>query len=222
MDLQAWGALALRLEDDLVQDIQSRGSPHCTYSGARPSRLCIASRSVSAVPPPHSRVDRRGAPSTMALPGSRPPRRVRTESGALLYPFTAFRRLAEGNDSVDHLMAAEAHGYVVNFEGQAVLLNGHRVSAEVTALLGLHERLRPAVGRTFLPSEFAADTEPVIAISHRLWTTASARQTTSSVRSIIADGKPLRIVGVLSREFDFFPDSDILAPLTFSGPSALR
>ena len=32
----------------------------------------------------------------------------------------AFRRLADGNDTVDHLMAAEAHGCVVGFEGQAV------------------------------------------------------------------------------------------------------
>ena len=60
----------------------------------------------------------------------------------------------------------------------------------------------------------------MIAISHRLWTTRFGASNGILGQSIIADGKPLRIVGVLSREFDFFQDSDILEPLTFSGPGA--
>ena len=217
----AWDAAWLqrrRLEDDLVQDIR-----HGVRLIARSPGLALAAGASLAIGIGGTTAAFTLIDAALLRPWPYPDADrlvvVSTNLGRY-FSVPAFRRLAEGNDSVDHLMAAEAHGYVVNFEGQAVLLNGHRVSAEVTALLGLHERLRPAVGRTFLPSEFAAATEPVIAISHRLWTTRFGASDGIVGRSIIADGKPLRIIGVLSREFDFFQDSDILEPLTFSGPSA--
>jgi ABC-type antimicrobial peptide transport system permease subunit len=121
---------------------------------------------------------------------------------------------------LDHLTAAEAHGFLMTFGGQAVLVNGHRVSAEVIALLGLNGPLHPEAGRAFIPSEFAPDSEPVVAISHRLWQTHYASADSIIGQTITADGKPLRVVAVLSRKFDFFPDSDLLVPLTFSEPGS--
>jgi putative ABC transport system permease protein len=136
------------------------------------------------------------------------------------FPPAAFRRLSDHHDGLDHLTAAEAHGFLMNFGGQAVLVNGHRVSAEVVALLGLNGALHPEAGRAFVPSEFAPDSQPVVAISYRLWRTQFASADTIIGRTITADGKPLRVVAVLSRNFDFFPDSDLLVPLTFSEPGA--
>jgi putative ABC transport system permease protein len=132
----------------------------------------------------------------------------------------AFRRLSDHHDGLDHLTAAEAHAFLMNFGGQAVLVNGHRVSAEVVALLGLNGPLHPDAGRAFIPSEFAPDSEPVVAISHRLWRTRYASADSIIGQTITADGRPLRVVAVLSRRFDFFPDSDLLVPLTFSEPGA--
>jgi putative ABC transport system permease protein len=128
----------------------------------------------------------------------------------------AFRRLSDRHDGLDHLTAAEAHGFLMNFGGQAALVNGHRVSAEVVALLGLNGPLHPDAGRAFIPSEFTPDSEPVVAISHRLWQARYASDDSIIGQTITADGKPLRVVAVLSRKFDFFPDSDLLVPLTFS------
>ena len=108
----------------------------------------------------------------------------------------------------------------MNFGGQAVLVNGHRVSAEVVALLGLNGPLHPDAGRAFIPSEFAPDSEPVVAISHRLWQAQYASADSILGQTITADGKALRVVAVLSRKFDFFPDSDLLVPLTFSEPGS--
>jgi ABC-type antimicrobial peptide transport system permease subunit len=132
----------------------------------------------------------------------------------------AFRRLSDRHDGLEHLTAAEAHGFLMNFGGQAVLVNGHRVSAEVVALLGLNGPLHPDAGRGFIPSEFAPDSEPVVAISHRLWQAQYASADSIIGQTITADGKPLRVVAVLSRKFDFFPDSDLLVPLTFSEPGS--
>ena len=144
---------------------------------------------------------------------------VSTNLGRYFSP-PAFRRLSDRHDGLDHLTAAEAHGFLMNFGGQAVLVNGHRVSAEVVALLGLNGPLHPDAGRAFIPSEFAPDSEPVVAISHRLWQTQYASADSIIGQTITADGKPLRVVAVLSRTFDFFPDSDLLVPLTFSEPGS--
>jgi len=142
---------------------------------------------------------------------------VSTNLGRYFSP-PAFRRLASQHDGLDHLTAAEGHEFLMKFGGQAVLVNGHRVSAEVVPLLGLNGPLHPEAGRTFLTSEFTPESEPVVAISHRLWRTRYASSQSIIGQTITADGAPLRVVGVLSRNFDFFPDSDLLVPLTFSEP----
>jgi hypothetical protein len=144
---------------------------------------------------------------------------VSTNVGRYFSP-PAFRRLADRRDGLDHLTAAEAHAFLMNFGGQAVLVNGHRVSAEAVPLLGLNGALHPEAGRPFLASEFMPDSEPVVAISDRLWRTQYASAAGVIGQTIIADGQPLRVVAVLSRKFDFFPDSDLLVPLTFSEPGA--
>jgi putative ABC transport system permease protein len=142
---------------------------------------------------------------------------VSTNLGQYFSP-PAFQRLADRHDGLDHLTAAEAHGFLMNFGGEAVLVNGHRVSAEVVPLLGLNGPLHPEAGRAFISSEFTPESEPVVAISHRLWRTRYASSDSIIGQTITADGAPLRVVGVLSRNFEFFPDSDLLVPLTFSEP----
>lgn len=51
--------------------------------------------------------------------------------------------------SAPALTAAEAHGFVMDFAGQAVLVNGHRVPQEALTLLGL---VRQSGARLLHPS----------------------------------------------------------------------
>ena len=136
------------------------------------------------------------------------------------FSMPAFRHLAGASHSVDHLTAAQAQDFVVTFDGQAVLIKGHRVTAEATSLFGLNGRLRPAHGRPFLDSEFGVSSEPVLAISYRLWVSRFGSSPEIVGTTLMSDGRPHRIVAVLSPQFDFFPDSEILAPLSFAGPRA--
>ena len=79
------------------------------------------------------------------------------------------------------------------------------------------------VGRAVSDSEFATDERTVIAhqsssLADPVW----RRQTASLVGRIIADGKHPCESSAFLPEFDFFPDSDILAPLTFFRAQRLR
>jgi ABC-type antimicrobial peptide transport system permease subunit len=216
-----WDAVWLqrrRLEDDLAQDL----SHGFRLIGRAPGLALAASASlaigIGGTTAAFTMID-----AALLRPWPYPDADrlmvVSTNLGRYFSP-PAFRRLANRHDGLDHLTAAEAHGFLMNFAGQAVLVNGHRISAEAVALLGLNGPLHPEAGRAFTPSEFAPESEAVVAISHRLWRTRYASTDGIIGQTILADGKPLRVVAVLSRKFDFFPDSDLLVPLTFSEPDA--
>jgi hypothetical protein len=130
----------------------------------------------------------------------------------------AFRRLADTDVGLDHLAAVEAHAFVIDLAGQAVLVHGQRISSPGLALLGLDGALRPRLGRPFLPSEFAPGTAPVLLISHRLWQRSFASSEDVIGRNLTVDGRSARIIGVLPPQFEFFPDGDILTPLSLTGP----
>jgi putative ABC transport system permease protein len=217
----AWDAAWLqrrRLEDDFAQDVR-HGFRLIGRAPGLALAACISlSIGIGGTTAAFTMID-----AALLRPWSYPEADrlmvVSTNLGRYFSP-PAFRRLSDRHDGLDHLTAAEAHGFLMNFGGQAVLVNGHRVSADVVALLGLNGALHPEAGRAFVPSEFAPDSEPVVAISYRLWRTQYASADSIIGQTVIADGNPLRVVAVLSRKFDFFPDSDLLVPLTFSEPGS--
>jgi hypothetical protein len=217
----SWDALSLqrrRLEDDLVQDAR-----HGVRLAARsPGMALIACLSIA--------VGIGGSTAAFSLvdaavlrqwPYPNADRLVVLRTNVSQY-FSApgFSRLLETDNGLDHLMAAQAHGFVVELGGQATLVNGHRVSPGALALLGLNGPLRPTLGRPFLESEFGPTSEPVLLISDRLWQRSFASLDSVIGRRLRVDGQSARIIGVLPREFDFFPGGEILAPLSLSGLSA--
>ena len=89
---------------------------------------------------------------------------------------------------------------------------------EVVALLGLNGPLHPETGRAFIPSEFTPESQPVVAISHRLWRT---RYASLPKHNWYDDHRGRHTLPRRRRplaELRFFSDSDLLIPLTFSEP----
>jgi putative ABC transport system permease protein len=217
----SWDALSLqrrRLEDDLVQDVR-HGFRLATRSPGLALAACASiAVGIGGTTAAFSLVD---AALLRQWPYPHADRLVvvRTDLSQYLSA-PGFRHLLERETGLDHLTAAEAHGFVMDMAGQAVLVTGHRVSQGALALLGLDGPLRPALGRPFLESEFDKTSEPVLLISHRLWQTHFGSSTEIVGRSVNTDGGSARIIGVLPRQFDFFPNAEILAPLSFSGPAA--
>lgn len=93
-------------------------------------------------------------------------------------------------------------------------LEGTRLSPAVFEMLGA----RPALGRTFLPTEEAPSTEPVVVLSYPTWQTYFGGQADVLGRSLAVDGKPFTIVGVMPPAFQF-PDAQTLfwLPYTLDG-----
>jgi putative ABC transport system permease protein len=217
----SWDALALqrrRLEDDLAQDVR-----HGVRLATRSPGLAIAACASIAVGIGGSTAAFQLVDTALLRQWPYPHADrlvvIRTDLSQY-FSAPAFHRLVEREMGLDHVMAAEAHDFVADFAGHAVLVKGHRVTRGALGLLGLNGPLHPALGRPFLESEFDQASEPVLLISHRLWQAQFGSSVDVVGGTLTLDGGSARIIGVLPRHFEFFSSGDVLAPLIFSGPRA--
>ncbi len=89
--------------------------------------------------------------------------------------------------------------HILNLTGEGEperLLTG-RVSASLFPLLGV----QAAVGRTFLPEEDRVGADPVVLLSHGLWSRRFGADPGVVGRKLTLDGGPYTVVGVLPRSF---------------------
>jgi predicted permease len=84
-----------------------------------------------------------------------------------------------------------------------------RVSAALLPLIGI----QPAMGRNFTPQEDSKGAEPVAILSDALWRSRFSANPKMVGRSVVLDGQPFRIIGVLPRGF-VFPGADAVDLLT--------
>lgn len=111
-------------------------------------------------------------------------------------------------------MAADAYKSVtLTGEGAPTRLNAMQVSANFFSILGAS----PAYGRAFVPSEEAAGKNHVIILSHELWQQRFGADPKAIGRSVMLDGEPYAVVGVMPRSFRLitFP-GQIWIPITFT------
>jgi putative ABC transport system permease protein len=94
---------------------------------------------------------------------------------------------------------------VVVQPGNPLRLDGSRMSLAVFDMLGV----RPSIGRTFLATEEGSSAAPVVILSYSMWQRHFGGQTEVLGRSILVDGKPATVVGVMPAQFQF-PDAQTL------------
>ncbi|MPZ19987.1 MAG: FtsX-like permease family protein [Luteitalea sp.] len=94
---------------------------------------------------------------------------------------------------------------------EAVRLMGARASAELFSVLGT----LPVLGRTFRDEEMRPGADAVIVLSHRLWQQRFGGDESILGRSLVLDGVPRSVVGVMPPEFRFpSRDTGFWIPLT--------
>ena len=102
---------------------------------------------------------------------------------------------------------------------QSLTLTGEREPEAVVGLYvtgGLFDVLgvQPIIGRTFLPREDEPGSEAVAVISHGLWKRRFGGDPAISGRSIMVDGEPYQVVGVMPESFRFptsIPSETVIA-----------
>ena len=126
--------------------------------------------------------------------------------------------------SFAQLAAFTGDHFALTGDGLAEALAGADVTARFFDTLGV----RPLMGQTFAADADQPDRERTALISERLWRSRYAARTDILGRSIVLDGQPVAVIGVMPSSFRFvFPDADVwrilpLTPPTRRGPFILR
>ena len=126
--------------------------------------------------------------------------------------------------SFAQLAAFAGDHFALTGDGLAEGLAGADVSARFFDTLGV----RPLIGQTFAADADQPGRERAALISERLWRSRYAARTDILGRSIVLDGQPVAVIGVMPSSFRFvFPDADVwrilpLTPPTRRGPFILR
>jgi predicted permease len=119
---------------------------------------------------------------------------------------------------------AAAEAWSVNLAGtdQPERVSALRLSAGMLPLLGMH----PLLGRVFTMQEEIAGSERVAVISYGLWQRRFAADRAVIGRSVLFDGQPFTIIGVMPPTFQFAPfwatHAEIWAPLPLGARATSR
>ena len=134
--------------------------------------------------------------------------------------FTKFTQIQEQSHTLESSAAFYAATLSLVTEREPEAVSGNRVSRNFFHVLGISS-IR---GRDFLPEEEAIGGADVAIISDGFWHSHFAADAGALGRSIIIDGRPVTVVGILPASFRFplqFPEPDIWMP-RISDPAFLR
>jgi putative ABC transport system permease protein len=110
------------------------------------------------------------------------------------------------------LAAFRSRDYTLVGEGEPERLAGRLVSPELFALLGVGA----AHGRTFLADEAQPGRDAVVLLSHGLWQRRLGGAPDVMGRSIVLNGRPHTVVGVMPPSFSYPPGGvELWTPLAF-------
>ncbi|HKV41992.1 MAG TPA: ABC transporter permease, partial [Blastocatellia bacterium] len=121
----------------------------------------------------------------------------------------------EQSHSFDHLAGWRNWYYTLAGSngqgGSPALVRGVRVSASFFSMLGVDA----ALGRTFRRDEEQPGADQVVVLADRLWKRRFGGDPGIVGRSVLIDGRPFSVIGVLPATFYFLqPDFDMWMPLT--------
>lgn len=119
--------------------------------------------------------------------------------------------------SFSAMAAHTGTGFTLTGEGEPELVIGQLASAELFDVL----RVKPLLGRVFVPAENAAGRNRVMLLSHGLWQRRYGGDPSIVGRAVQANGEPYTVIGIMPPGFDY-PDRhyQLWTPFPFRGDSS--
>ncbi|MGE5835264.1 MAG: ADOP family duplicated permease [Acidobacteriota bacterium] len=131
----------------------------------------------------------------------------------------SFMDMAEEQTVFDAVAAAVVESVTLSRDSGAERVLAGRVSASFFDVF----RQAPARGRVFVPAEDQPGRNQVVVLSHRLWTSQLAADPEIVGKTIVLDGRPHDVIGVMPASFDFTADSEALwIPIAFTPEQRAR
>jgi putative ABC transport system permease protein len=109
----------------------------------------------------------------------------------------------------EHVGVYNSGSYNLTDNGEPMRLRGSRISADALAAL----RVQPALGRLFREDEDQSGAQPVLLLSHKLWSTQFGGAPDIIRRPITLDGRVCTVIGVMPADFVFPSQVDLWVPV---------
>ena len=136
--------------------------------------------------------------------------------GSVTYPdFVDWRR---ENHVFEELAAIQNLSFNLTGVGEPERVRGAKVTAGFFPLMGV----APLLGRTFRMEEDAPGQERVVVLSHGFWQRRFAANAGLVGQTILLDGEPHLVAGVMPPRFQFPPQTELWRPLALDYARASR
>ena len=142
----------------------------------------------------------------------------RTAGAQASYPdYLDWKRTAK---SIESLAAYSGDAFTLTANGEPKNTFAAQVTPSFFSTLGV----KPALGRDFLGGEMQSDGPHVTILTDAFWRTEFGADSNIIGRIVHLDGKPVTIVGVLPRDFEFAParSAPLWVPIHQSGDPLAR
>ncbi len=150
----------------------------------------------------------------MLLSEASPPLGVRQTNVS----YANLRDWRERSHSFSTIAGIQVRSLTVADRGDPERYSGAAISWELFSMLGV----RPALGRDFMADDDRPGAEPVVLLSDEVWRLRYSGDATVVGRSLLVDGRPHTVVGVLPPDFEFPVAQKVWVPLAPLVSSDLR
>lgn len=129
-----------------------------------------------------------------------------------------FRDLRERTRTLEDFAAFSHRAFNFATEESPQRVRGLAVTSDFLSLLGM----APALGRDFLPEEERPGANQVALISDAMWKDRFGARRDAVGATVLLNGEPVTVVGVLSPDFWFPGDGQVLVPLVINPENRAR